>query len=242
MDPSAITDMPEFVDLSQEIYMRHPVYFAHPDTIIWTDTTFEDSEYIFRTQAGIEEPTFTYESRTFQTSEHGPSHVDAIRHFKPEGTPVDEMDLSQFHTPGTAIDVSHCDPDGYISVEDIESALDETGATVEAGDTLLIHTGHYDRTYPTRAYNEQHTGLDEAASQWIIDHEVSNFGVDQPSPDNPSGTYPCHTLCTEHEVPHMENLCNIDAVVGKEFTFIGFPLRLRGGTGSPIRAVAMVDD
>ncbi|RQG87821.1 cyclase family protein [Natrarchaeobius halalkaliphilus] len=234
--------MAEFVDLSQEIYSQHPVYFAHPDTVIWTDTTFEDSEYIFRTQAGIEDPTFTYESRTFQISEHGPSHVDSIRHYKPDGEPINEMSLENFHTPGKAVDVSHCDPEGYITVDDVRQALSETDQTLEKGDTLLLHTGHYDRTHPGRSYNEQHTGLTEAATRWIIDAGVANFGVDQPSPDNPSGTYPCHTLCTEFEVPHMENLCSIDRVVGEAFTFIGFPLPLRGGTGSPIRAVAKLED
>lgn len=233
--------MTEFVDLSQEIYTKHPVYFAHPDTVIWTDTTFEDSEYVFRKQSGIDDPTFTYESRTMQLSEHGPSHVDSIRHFKEDGVPINEMSLEQFYTPGKAIDVSHCDPDGYIEAEDLKSALEATNQTVEAGDTLLLHTGHYNRTYPTRAYNEQHTGLSAEASEWVLDQGVANFGVDQPSPDNPSGTYPCHTLCTEREVPHMENLCNIEEVVGREFTFIGFPLSLRDGTGSPIRAVAKID-
>lgn len=234
--------MTEFVDLSQEIYHQHPVYFAHPDTVVWTDTTFEDSEYIFRHEAGIDDPTFTYESRTFQISEHGPSHVDSIRHFREDGASVEEMSLDQFYTPGKAIDVSHCDPEGYITVDDLTTALDETGQTVEAGDTLLLHTGHYNRTYPSRAYNEQHTGLTEDATRWILDRDVANFGVDQPSPDNPSGTYPCHTLCTERRAPHMENLCNIEQVVGKSFTFIGFPLPLRDGTGSPIRAVAKVEE
>jgi kynurenine formamidase len=233
--------MTEFVDLSQEIYHRHPVYFAHPDTVIWTDTTFDDSEYVFRSE-GIDDPTFTYESRTVQMSEHGPSHVDAIRHYREDGTPIDEMGLDQFFTPGVAIDVSHADPDGYVTLDDLEAALTETDQTLDEGDTLLMHTGHYDRTYPSRAYNEQHTGLTEAAARWIIDQGVANFGVDQTSPDNPSGSYPCHTLCTEHRVPHMENLCNIGAVVGREFTFIGFPLKLRDGTGSPIRAVAKLEE
>jgi kynurenine formamidase len=40
----------------------------------------------------------------------------------------------------------------------------------------------------------------------------------------------------------MENLCNIETVVGETFTFMGFPLRLRNGTGSPIRAVAKVEE
>jgi kynurenine formamidase len=40
---------------------------------------------------------------------------------------------------------------------------------------------------------------------------------------------------------HMECLCNLDQLVGKgRFRFIGFPLKIRGGSGSPIRAVAVV--
>lgn len=233
--------MTEFVDLSQEIYMNHPVYFAHPDTVIWTDTTFEDSEYTFRQELD-QKPTFTYESRTFQMSEHGPSHVDSIRHYKPDGVSIEDMSLDTFYTPGKAVDLSDKRPGEFISVEELRRACDRAGVTVEAGDTLLIHTGHYNRTYPDRAYNESHTGLSEEATEWIIERDVNNFGIDQPSPDVPSGTYPCHTLCTEHEVPHMENLCNIEKVVGREFTFIGFPLPLRDGTGSPIRAVAKLED
>jgi kynurenine formamidase len=41
----------------------------------------------------------------------------------------------------------------------------------------------------------------------------------------------------------MELLCNLDKLVGKgRFRFIGFPLKIKGGTGSPIRAVALFDD
>ena len=38
-----------------------------------------------------------------------------------------------------------------------------------------------------------------------------------------------------------ENLANLDSVVGKRFLYIGLPLRLVGGTGCPIRAVALLD-
>jgi kynurenine formamidase len=40
----------------------------------------------------------------------------------------------------------------------------------------------------------------------------------------------------------MENLCNLNLLVGKRFTFIALPLKIRKGTGSPIRAVAILDE
>jgi kynurenine formamidase len=41
----------------------------------------------------------------------------------------------------------------------------------------------------------------------------------------------------------MESLCNLDELVGQgRFRFIGFPLTIKGGSGSPIRAVAALDD
>ena len=55
-------------------------------------------------------------------------------------------------------------------------------------------------------------------------------------------TYPCHMTCRKRRVPHMENLCNLNLLVGKRFTFIALPLKIRKGTGSPIRAVAILDE
>jgi kynurenine formamidase len=42
---------------------------------------------------------------------------------------------------------------------------------------------------------------------------------------------------------HVEGLRNLEKLIGKgRFKFIGFPLKIKGGTGSPIRAVAMLDE
>jgi kynurenine formamidase len=69
------------------------------------------------------------------------------------------------------------------------------------------------------------------------------FGVDSPSPDNPADKfYPVHLFCRENGVTHYENLANLEAVVGRRFRFFGFPLRIRGGHGSPVRAVAMLHE
>jgi kynurenine formamidase len=48
-------------------------------------------------------------------------------------------------------------------------------------------------------------------------------------------------MCRARGITHYENLANLEEVVGRRFTFVGFPLRIRGGTGSPVRAVAVLD-
>jgi kynurenine formamidase len=55
-------------------------------------------------------------------------------------------------------------------------------------------------------------------------------------------TYPCHTTCAERQVTHIENLCNLELLLGKRFTFVALPLKIRKGTGSPVRAVAVLDE
>ena len=121
--------------------------------------------------------------------------------------------------------------------------MNKSGVSVNEGDTLLLYTGTYNSYYGKVDYLSQYPGLDESGSGWLVEKGIKIFGVDSPSPDNPiSSTYPCHMMCREHGIVHYENLANLDKLVGKRFTFIGFPLRIRGGTGSPVRAVAVLDD
>lgn len=233
--------MAEFVDLSQEIYHGHPVYHTHQQTVMWTDTSHEDMQYRFAKELG-HDPPFTFETRGLLLCDHGPTHVDAPRHYDPEAAPIDELPLSRFYTPGTAIDVSHRDPGEYITRDDLERACTEADTSISDGDTVLIRTGHYARTYPERSYVENYPGLDEPATRWLVDQGITSFGVDQPSPDTPEDlTYPAHRVCRDHDLPHFENLRNIGRVVGKSFTFIAFPLAIRNGTGAPVRPVALLE-
>jgi kynurenine formamidase len=52
---------------------------------------------------------------------------------------------------------------------------------------------------------------------------------------------PVHMLVLGRGVPIIENLVNLDQIGRASFTFIGLPLRIKGATGSPIRAVALLD-
>jgi kynurenine formamidase len=227
--------MSRAVDLSQEIYQGMYVYPGHLKTVVWEVHNHEETRKSF-------EGGFSYRSKGLLLSEHGPTHVDALSHLDPrEDAPtIDQMDLGLFHGPATCLDLSHKEPRSYISDEDLEEA---GGSEVREGDTLLLYTATYDRHHGTPEYLSDYPGLDESGSAWIPEKGIKIFGVDSPSPDNPaSRTYPCHMMCRERGIVHYENLANLGELVGKRFTFIGFPLRIRGGTGSPVRAVALLDE
>lgn len=237
--------MAEIIDLSQEIYHKHPLHHAHPPTVMWTHHTYEESRRILGNALGTDDPPFMWTTEVIQMNDHAPTHVDAIAHFGPGGATIDEMSFDHFYGPGKAISVTKYDgaSDDVITVEDMEEACDDAGVTVEEGDILLIDFGHYEASYPDPAYVEDYIGLSAGATEWMLDKGVVNFGVDAPGPDNSNdNTYPVHQICRDENLPHMENLKNIDKVVGRDFTFSGLPLKIRDGSGGPMRAVAILED
>jgi kynurenine formamidase len=121
---------------------------------------------------------------------------------------------------------------------------------IRPGDIVLIYTGHYERTYGTPAWLTDFAGLTPEAARWLAAKGVRNFGVEAVSVDHPDRQvaarekgFPVHVVCRETGMTHMEGMINLGQLVGKgRFQFIGFPLKIEGGTGSPIRAVALLDD
>ncbi len=230
--------MSRLIDLSQEIYQGMNVYPGHLKTVIWEHHTHEETKKNF-------EGGFSYQSRGLLMSDHGPTHVDALSHLDPrlDAPTIDKMPLDLFYGSAVCIDLSHKEPQTYISASDMDDAVHNSSINLQKGDILLLYTATYNRRHSTQEYLSQYPGLDESGSNWLVEQGVKTFGVDSPSPDNPiSRTYPCHMMCRRYGITHFENLANLDQVVGRRFIFMGFPLRIRSGTGSPVRAVALLED
>ena len=226
------------IDLSQEIYQEMPVYPSHLKTVIWTHLSHEECQR----QLGSD---FSYQTQGIMLCDHGPTHIDAICHFSrdPNAEPVDQIALEKCITSAICIDVSDIPRKTQFGPEKIESELKKWELDIVKGDTVLFYTGHYDKYYGKPEYMTDYPGLNREATEFIIDKGCINFGVDSASPDMwYDKTYPCHCVCAERTVNHIENLCNLEKIIGKRFTFIGLPLRIRGGTGSPIRAVAILNE
>jgi kynurenine formamidase len=226
------------IDLSQEIYTGMPVYPGHAKTVIWEHISHEESGRNIGTG-------FSYQASGLMMCDHGPTHIDSISHLSrdPDAPSVDEIPLENCVTSAICIDVSDVGQQTQFGPEKIEEELKRWNLDIRPGDTVLFYTGHYDRCYGEPEYSTHQPGLTREATEYIIDKGAINFGVDSTSPDMwLDKTYPCHTVCAERRVTHMENLCNLDKLVGKRFIFIALPLRIRKGTGSPLRAAAILPE
>jgi kynurenine formamidase len=237
----------KIVDLSQTIYHMQPVasYQSHQRPAFWDRRTHESTLGTYRHASEL-----SWHIRDFLIGEHVSTHVDALCHYTPgdDAWCMERMPLDWFLTPGLCIDLSNKRPDEYITPQDLQQGVSATGLRIEPGSTLLYHQNYYSRN-PEPPFPQDWTGLDWHAAQWLADQGVRNIGCETPSIDNSRAMhpdsnpcFPAHRVCRDRRMINTENLGDLSALVGKHFTFIGLPLKLRGGTGCPIRAVAVLNE
>jgi kynurenine formamidase len=227
-----------FVDLSQESYTGMPVYPGHLKTVIFTHASHEEVKRAIGTG-------FSYQTSRILICDHGPTHIDPVSHFSrdPDAPSVDGIPLEHCVTSAICLDMSDVPSQSQFGADKIEAEFLRWNLEIRLGDTVLFHTGHYERLYGTPEYATHQPGLTREATEYIIDRGAVNFGVDNTSPDMwLDKSYPCHSVCAERRVTHIENLCNLDKLVGRRFTFIALPLRIRKGTGSPLRPIAILHE
>ena len=226
------------IDLSRSIYHKMPVIATHPRVIITPYGTHDE----VRVADGYE---FSSATLSLAIGDHAGTHVDAPRHFdsRPEAVPIDEMPLETFFTEAVCLDLSHKPLKSDIAIEDLEKAEQTAGVSIRSKDTVLLHMDFVRRCYGTPEYLTDFPGLTKESATWLGNKGIGMFGVEAVSPGRPGrNNFEVHHVCRDLGFTHMEGLANLDKLVGKgRFRFIGFPLKIKGGTGSPIRAVAWLD-
>ena len=230
--------MVEIIDLSQEIYSGMPVFKGLPQVAMRVHNTHEE-------WLGIENPeTETPSVYKLEMGEHTGTHVDALNHMAREhaGKSIDTMPLSMFYTEGFCLDFSHKGLQELISSEEIVAALKDDGLEIKEGDTVLFYTDHYRKHFNTEQWSIG-PGLTAEATRWLGNQGIAAFGVETMSPGVPGvSNKEVHYICGNMGFTHYENLINLHRLIGRgRFRFIGLPLKIRGGTGSPVRAVAVFE-
>jgi kynurenine formamidase len=139
-------------------------------------------------------------------------------------------------------------PMGYaIQPKELDAALEAQGIKVREGDLVLVHTGWGKHWLDPDKMMEGEPGLGKACGQWAVDHNIICWGVDQFATDPlpyefPGEALPMHiSMLVKAGIRLIENV-NMHEIVDKkihEFLAIATPLKIKGGTGSPIRLLAI---
>jgi kynurenine formamidase len=221
-------------------------------TIYWpTDTAgFQLEELAF----GPTEGGWFYASYQFASAEHGGTHLDAPIHFARGRWTNDQIPLSSLMGPAVVVDVtSQVTPDYLVSVGDL-TGWEAVHGDIPTGAVVLVRTGWSSRWGDRTAYlgtdlvgepavAELHfPGISEAAAAWLVaNRDVVAVGIDTPSIDRgQSADFRAHVTLYRENIVGFENLANLSALPAIGSFVMGLPMKIEGGSGGPLRAVAFV--
>ena len=181
-------------------------------------------------------------------NEHNGTHVDAPAHFisdqKPEAhVTIEHVSLARLIGRGVRLDCGGFKEGEYVSRGFI-TAWEAKHGELKSGDVVLFDFG-WSARWGVRPHDQPYIanwpGVGMDAAEYLIEKAVDALGVDTLSPDPPEALAknPIHPVVLEKQILIVENLCNLDRLPDF-FIFLALPLRIKGGSGSPIRAVALV--
>ena len=222
------------------------------DTLYWpTDTRGFDLETLAE---GETEAGYFYAAKQFATAEHGGTHLDAPVHFAEGGDDVASIALDRLILPGIVVDVSEqaaTDADYLVTAEDI-GAWEEQHGHVPAGSAVLIRTGWPERWPDALAYlgddtpgdagNLHFPGIGEDAARLLVEERgIGLLGIDTASVDYGQSTdFIVHQIGGAAGVPNLENVADLSELPETGFLLVALPMKIEGGTGAPVRVVALV--
>lgn len=196
---------------------------------------------------------FFYSSYKLCTPEHGGTHLDAPVHFSRTGLDTGELPLRQLIAPAVVIDVTRQaagDASYRVSRADIE-AFERAHGLIAPGTIVLVRTG-WSRFWPDRklylgddtpgdASKLTFPGYGEDATRLLIERKVAMLGIDTASIDYGRSTdFLAHRAGAAANIANLENLTALDQLPPVGATVIALPMKIAGGSGGPVRVVALV--
>jgi kynurenine formamidase len=189
-------------------------------------------------------------------AEHGGTHIDAPIHFARGRQTLDQVPIERLVGTGVHIDVSaQCarDRDYRVTIQDFEQ-WEAMYGHIPKGTIVLVDTG-FARFWPSR---QQYLGTDlrglegvralhfpglhpEAAAWLVRERQIYAIGIDTASIDYGQSThFETHVALLSQNVPVFENLGDLRGLPGLGFEVIALPMKIAGGTGGPLRVIAVL--
>lgn len=205
---------------------------------------------------GVTEKGYFYSAYRFSAAEHGGTHLDAPIHFYKDRDSNEQIPLERLMGAGVVIDVTKkCDADAdyQIDVADLQD-WEERHQRQLVDVIVLLRTG-FSKHWPDRkkylgtdergagAIAKLHfPGLHPDAAKWLTEHRaIKAIGIDTASIDFGQTTlFQSHVTLCQHNVPVIENVAALDKLPASGFTVVALPMKIRGGSGGPVRIIAIL--
>ncbi len=179
------------------------------------------------------------ETRKLVLGTHTGTHMDAPRHFIPDGKTVDEIPLETLVGPARIIDFSRCETNQQLEIDDFKKQL---------GDTFperIVMMFDWCKHYSSMKYYTDHGYISEECAHWMVENGLKMLAMDTAQPDNPRPDYenkvdsPIHKILLGNDVILVEYLSNLKKINNTEIALVVLPLKLESGDGSPVRCMAI---
>ncbi len=242
--PTADLSKGKWIDLS---------YDFSDETVYWVTAKEFEKETVAE---GKTDGGFFYSAYNYSAAEHGGTHIDAPVHFAEGRQTVDQIPLDRLIGAAVKIDVSAKtagNADYQISVEDLTN-WEKTNGQIPDGSILFFQTG-FGKFYPDKAkylgtdkrgdeaVKDLHfPGLAPEAAKWLVaNRKIKAVGLDTASIDYGQSTkFESHVALMSENIPAFENVANLDQLPAKGATVMALPMKIKNGSGAPLRIIALL--
>jgi kynurenine formamidase len=207
--------MTQSIDLTHTFSENTPVYPGDPPTELHQIAEFHSDGY---------------SDFKLETTMHVGTHIDAPMHMTADGCYVSEINVNSLSANGYLIDARNHNllPPQLINLNKIQP-----------GDIVLVYTGFGSKFHHPN-YFKDYPEFSEKFARLLVEANVSMVGMDTPSPDR--SPYMIHKLLLSENILIIENLTNLDKLLGvAQFRVYAFPLKLISDA-SPARVIAEVQE
>lgn len=177
-----------------------------------------------------------YNTTNLHLYSHAGTHMDAPLHFLDGGATIDQWELQKCIGPALILDLSHKAPNSLITVADLATYADQIGPGVR----LLLRTD-WDAHATLPDYRTHFPRISRELAIWLVERGIWLLGVQTPSVASLADREELrdvHQILLRGQIVIVECLAQL-AQLPAQVTFIALPLKIDGGDGSPVRAVAM---
>ncbi len=223
----------DLVNTSEFVDMTHPLEEGIPHWPTQPGVEFEAGMHY------VEDGSYW---RGISLCEHSGTHIDALSHFFKDAENVDEIPVERLIGRGVNIDVTHTPEKGVTSVEDVKRFEEENGE-LKTGDLVFFRFG-WDKKWKTgeegKKFMEDWPGISKETAEYLLSKNVAAVGTDASALDAIGTSNPAHKVLLGNGINIIENINKLD-ILPPFFGVIGLPCRLKKGSGSTMRLIALLD-